>query len=427
MFPELRKKLTVVYTVSTGIILSLVLAAAFWFYLSAAERQQESAFQNHLLSLSIRLQSDSHFSDQDLARLEMQNRLIIFIEENGSPLFFSGAYMPATGRSVLIERAEAAARREGISTTAAPISSEILKTSTLHITGDSHDSYLGNVLVVQTAGGYKKLVLLYDETAFVHGLIKTGALYLLIGAAGITLLYLSGRRFVRRALRPAENSYVKQQEFVAAASHELRSPLAVISTSAAAITDAPDQSRSLAETILKECRRGSTLIKDLLLLASADEGTLRIKKREFEIDELLLELLELYEPLFRSKGGFLRLDLPADPLPPVYGDPDLCRQILLIFLDNAAAYGLDTGQPVTISAAPSGSGISVAVRDHGPGLTDTEKALVFDRFYRKDKARAGKEHFGLGLSIAAELAGLQQLKIRVEDTAGGGCTFLLDL
>lgn len=231
------------------------------------------------------------------------------------------------------------------------------------------------------------------------------------------------------ALRPAEKSFVKQQEFVAAASHELRSPLAVIRASASAISDSPEHSGRLIDTILKECRRGSSLIKNLLLLASADSQNITIQKVRFEIDELLLNLLELYEPLCRSRGGVLLLELPEEPLPDAYADPDLCRQILTILLDNAVSYGLSGNQTkrILIQAGYVDKSLSVCVADHGPGLSDTEKGLVFDRFYRADKSRNEKEHFGLGLSIAADLARLQDISLRLTDTAGGGCTFTLEI
>lgn len=428
MFSTLRKKLISVYILSTGLILTVVLAAAFCFHAASAYRQQEASFQNHLFNLSAQLQSSSIFSDSELARLELQSRLLISIEENGDELFFSGAYEPQTSRDALIQKVEDAARLEGISTSSAPISSEMIRSSLFRIEGDHGDPYLASLLITRMENGYKKLVLLADQTAFRSSLIRTGFLYLLIDASGILLLFFTGRLFVSHAIKPAEVSHEKQKAFVSAASHELRSPLAVIQTSAAAIADSPEQSARLAATIQNECQRGGRLISSLLLLASADEKRIPVKNSLFELDELLLNLLETYDPLCRSRGGRLLLKLPDSTLPRVRKDEDLCRQILVILLDNALSYGIShSGRPqsdrITLRASITSGCVSVTVEDHGPGLSDTEKGLVFDRFYRKDKSRNQKEHFGLGLSIAAELAALQQIKLSVEDTPGGGCTF----
>lgn len=128
-------------------------------------------------------------------------------------------------------------------------------------------------------------------------------------------------------------------------------------------------------------------------------------------------------------------------------DPDLCRQILTILLDNAIAYALpeDTCTPkcshkdsssdstsrsgttackrqIILQAAYNPGSVTIYVIDHEPGISYQDKALIFDRFYRSDKSRLDKEHFGLGLSIAAAPAEIQGIRLNVEDTAGGGST-----
>lgn len=398
-----------------------------------------------------RLQTDSVFSDSYLAQLEQKHQLAIYIEENDSPFFFPGSYVTRTEREKLFERTEDLAAKEGIFPHSHPISSNLLQSSLLEIRGDARDIYLGNVLVIQTAGGYKKLILLQDITGNRALVMKTLLFYILIGCIGILLLFLTGRWFVRRSLKPLEETYQKQQDFVAAASHELRSPLAVIRSTADAVADAPKEQERLLEVIRKECQRGSSLVKNLLLLAAADQKQWAVRKEYFEIDEMLLNLLEVYEPLCVSRNGKLLLELPEEPIPKVLADPELCRQIFTILLDNAVAYGLGTepgkdckaGQMIgTLSKrddhCAQGSEntgrivlraeykrpfVMVYVIDHGPGIPDEEKKLIFDRFYRQDKSRNQKEHFGLGLAIAVRLAEIQGIGLDVEDTKGGGSTF----
>lgn len=449
MFPKLEKKLVILYTLSTGLILTLILAAAFLFYLSSQSSRQKSVFQDQLFTLMSKLQTDSLFSDSYLAQLEAKNHLAIYIEENDSPFFFPGSYKTRTKRSRLFEHVEELAKAEGIFPNSHPISSNLLQSSILQITGDERDMYLGNILVIQTSGGYKKLILLQDITANKGQAVRTLIFYIFIDCIGILLLFLTGRWFVRRSLKPLEETYEKQQDFVAAASHELRSPLAVIQTTADAIADAPEEGERLLQVIRKECQRGSSLVKNLLLLASADQNNWAVKKSYFEMDEMLLHLLEVYEPLCLSKCGRIRLELPDEPIPAVMADPELCRQILTVLLDNAVAYGLgmmgqmhppkrtvDTPQVypdgslicgneglILLRAESLRSHVLVSVIDHGPGISDEEKKRIFDRFYRRDQARNQKEHFGLGLSIAAKLAEMQGIGLEVEDTAGGGSTF----
>ena len=451
MFPRLRRKFVILYTLSTGLIMTIVLSAAFLFYVSSQENRHQSAFQELLFTLTAQLQTDSRFADSFLVQMEKNNRLLIYIEENDSPFFFPGSYVTRTKREKLFERAEDLAAKEGIFPHSHPISSNLLQSSLLEIRGDARDIYLGNVLVIQTAGGYKKLILLQDISGNRALVMRTLLFYILIGCIGILLLFLTGRWFVRRSLKPLEETYQKQQDFVAAASHELRSPLAVIRSTADAVADAPEEQERLLEVIRKECQRGSSLVKNLLLLAAADQKQWAVRKEYFEIDEMLLNLLEVYEPLCVSRNGKLLLELPEEPIPKVLADPELCRQIFTILLDNAVAYGLGTepgkdckaGQMIgTLSErddhCAQGSEntgrivlraeykrpfVMVYVIDHGPGIPDEEKKLIFDRFYRQDKSRNQKEHFGLGLAIAVRLAEIQGIGLDVEDTKGGGSTF----
>lgn len=97
MFPKLEKKFVFLYTLSTGLILTLILAAAFLFYLSSQSSRQNSVFQDHLFTLLSKLQTDSLFSDSYLAQLENKNHLAIYIEENGSPFFFPALTKPEPG------------------------------------------------------------------------------------------------------------------------------------------------------------------------------------------------------------------------------------------------------------------------------------------------------------------------------------------
>ncbi len=459
MFPKLERKFVFLYTFSTGLILTLILAVAFLFLLSSQDSRQKSNFQDQIFSVTSRLQTDSLFSDSYLAQMENKNRLLIYIEENQAPFFFPGSYTPRTKREELFSRAETMAEAEGIFQDSHPISSNLLQSSILKIPGDSGDIYLGNIIILHTDEGYKKLVLLQDITGNRIWTIRTALFYLVINIAGILLLFLTGRWFVRRSLKPLEETYVKQQDFVAAASHELRSPLAVIQTAADAAAAAPDEAGRLLNVIKTECLRGSSLVKNLLLLASADQNNWAVKKTCFELDEMLLSLLEVYEPLFISRGGQILLSLPETTLPPVTADPELCRQIFTILLDNAAAYGLGACNDAPASALEACSGfhisgldacvdthappsgqtkrqvilraeyrrphITVSVIDHGPGIPDEDKGLVFDRFFRGDKSRNQKEHFGLGLSIAAKLAQIQGIELDVQDTMDGGSTFVV--
>lgn len=423
MFPELQKKFVRLYTFSTGMILTFILMVIFIFYLSSQQSRREASFSDHIFTLTSKLQTESTFSDSELAQLEAKHNLLIYIEENDTPFFFPGIYEPRTDRQKLFKIVRNMAAAEGIYPNSRPISSGLLQSSVLKITGTHHDSYLGCVLIIQTSAGYKKLILIQDITGSKMRLIRNGLFYVFIDILGIFLLFLTGKSFVSRSLKPLEEMYMKQQDFAASASHELRSPLAVIQAAADAAAHTPREQKKFLNIIRDECQRGNSLVKNLLLLSSTQQENWSIVRQRFELDEMLLHLMELYEPLCNAKNGTILLALPEEPLPPVYADSELCLQIFTILLDNAIAYGLPDGGKIILRAKRSYSRTIVCVTDFGPGIGDKEKALIFDPFYRQDKSRKEKTHFGLGLSIAARLAGLQGIKLRITDTEGGGSTF----
>lgn len=451
MIQKLYRHLTLLFTCVTSLILFFMLCIAWFYQITWADNRTEEAFRNQMLDLKRKLEMDSEISDSWLARVEAEGRFLIYIEENGRPLFFNGAWKPETPREILISRVREQAIQEDVDLSIRPFSFSSQESSVFSLKGDGGDTYLGGAAVMSRDRGFCGLILLLDTTAEKRSRQWQGALYISLELLGTTALFLVSRRLMRRAIRPVEEYHRKQTEFVAAASHELRSPLSVIQTCATAITTVPEQTDHMAELIGKECIRAGRLVKNLLFLASLDKeedvkrqwGQNRTggasKMERVEADGVLLQLLETYEPLCESRGIRLRLKLPEDILPPVYGNAQWIYQVLAIFLDNAMAYGcpeaekgsgLDTpgkhgAGKIEMSACQKGGRVFLSVCDHGPGIPDEWKDRVFERFSRMDPSRKDKEHFGLGLGIAVSLARSMKAELEAADTDGGGCTFRL--
>ena len=168
------------------------------------------------------------------------------------------------------------------------------------------------------------------------------------------------------------------------------------------------------------------LIDDLLILAGSDAKTWSIRTETVDLDTLLLETAELFYPLAQQKGMALCLRVPDETLPLIHGDEQRLKQILTILLDNAFSYTPANGT-VTLKAETEGKLVEISVSDTGPGIPSKHLTHIFDRFYRGDASRKDKNHFGLGLSIAWELAALHQGKLYVKQTDSTGTTFTLRL
>ena len=234
---------------------------------------------------------------------------------------------------------------------------------------------------------------------------------------------------ISKAIKPTEQTLRSQKEFIASASHELKAPLAVILASAECIgndTTLSPESKQHTEVIDSECLRMSKLVQDLLLLSSVDANTWTLNKTNIDVDTLLINTYEKYEPICRQKGIQFKLNTSDELFPVLNADIDRLNQILSIFIDNAINYSLPKSE-VSLDATVLKKTLEFSIKDHGTGIADKDKPFIFDRFFCADKSRTQKEHYGLGLCIAKELVEMHKGKIELSDTLGGGCTFKISL
>lgn len=426
MLLQLRKKLTLLYTLITGLILTVVVITLAIITIQSDNRQQESLFSNQLMTIVNKLQYDSRISQNWLASMEQDNGLIIHIEENNQALMYHGSSPGSTKRSVLLERAREKALEESVDSHIPPVSTSLEKSSLFTIQGDYYDTYQGTVMVFSSKNSYFSLILLRDITSVYRRIFYQALLFLLADIIGIFCLSFANWKFVGKSLEPIRINEEKQHAFIAAASHELRSPLAVIEASADAISAAGEDTEHFISNIKKECHRMARLIQDLLLLASAKSNNWSLSKKKLDMDTLLLNLFERYEPLCKVQNIHLKLELPDESLPAIYGDEERLSHILSVFLDNGIAYA-PTESSLILRATVQKHTLTCGVIDHGPGIPDEQKEYVFEYFYRSDASRKDKNHFGLGLCVAKELTRLSGGRLELMDTPGGGCTFLLTL
>lgn len=422
MYTELRKHLTRLYTITTGLLLTSLLAICCFYMYRSVQSKNEAAFSSHFLNISTKFQTENSFSDAWLSQMETANHLIIQISENGTPLFFKGSWVPKTSRSVLLSIAQDLVQNYSISADMAPVSSSSVQSPLFTFRGGHHDWYTAMVMVCRTEKGQKSLILIQDITASRTQLYRQVIFFLIIDFFGILLIGLISWFFVGKSIHPLKENQQKQTAFLAAASHELRTPVAVIQASAEAITASPENTSQMLHIIGQECKRMSRLIADLLFLASSDNGRYTVNVKEQNADTLLLDAYEMFEPLYREKGRRLKLILSEEELPPLLCDRDRMLQVFSILLENALSY-TPAESPVTLCSRFQNGIFSFSVIDHGPGITDEQKKLVFDRFYQADSSRKNSGHLGLGLSIAKQLVHLQGGKLILTDTSGGGCTF----
>lgn len=170
----------------------------------------------------------------------------------------------------------------------------------------------------------------------------------------------------------------------------------------------------------------SRLIGDMLTLANSDSKNWVLQRENVELDMLLLEVYEVQYPQAREKGLTLNLSLYEQNIPTMKLDKDRIIQVLSILLDNARNLTPAPGK-IELELTRHRNRVRIRVSDTGPGVPDSEKSKIFERFYRGERSRSSRGHFGLGLCIAAQIVKQHQGRIWVQDAAGGGAEFVVEL
>ena len=230
-------------------------------------------------------------------------------------------------------------------------------------------------------------------------------------------------------IRQLEDLSRVQRRFVSDVSHELRTPLTTVRMAADVLHEArtqfdPATARS-AELLQTQLDRFEALLVDLLEISRYDAGAAVLDAETVDLRDLVRRVVEASEPLAERKQTELRLELPAEPCT-VEADPRRVERALRNLVVNAIEHG--EGRPVDVRIAADEAAVSIGVRDHGVGLRPGEAALVFNRFWRADPARARTiGGTGLGLAIALEDARLHGGWLEAWGQPGDGAHFRLTL
>jgi len=226
-----------------------------------------------------------------------------------------------------------------------------------------------------------------------------------------------------------ETAFRKMTRFTADASHELRTPVAVMRTTAelALRRERPEEEyRDALRQILAELERTSKLIENMLILARADSGTGRLQFAPMDLARCFREASEQGRLLAEARQVEYRSSAPDNEIRLV-GDAGALHRLFLILIDNAVKY-TPAGGSISVTLRVSGQEAVAEVKDTGIGISRDDLPHIFERFYRADKARSRDEGgAGLGLSIARWIAEAHHGSIQVESTVGRGSTFSVHL
>jgi len=223
-------------------------------------------------------------------------------------------------------------------------------------------------------------------------------------------------------------SFERQQRFMADASHELRTPVAILRGEAEVALS--QQVRSLEDyreslgVLHHEAKRLTHIVEDLFTLTRADAGQYPLQPRDFYLDELVSECVHSARTLALAKKISLNFEEASES--PIHADESLLRRMLLNLLDNAIKYTSEGGR-VTITCHRAGEEYAVSIMDTGGGIPADLQPRIFERFFRADKARSRAENdgggAGLGLSISRWIAEAHHGRLELTRSDSIGSTF----
>jgi len=233
---------------------------------------------------------------------------------------------------------------------------------------------------------------------------------------------------LNRMIERLERAFERQKQFTGDASHELRAPLAIIqaeSTLAVQKERSPEEYQKSMGIIAQEAENMSSVINQLLTLARADSGKEQLKFENVDLSQFARDLCSDVEMLCSEKGFRLRLKLPSQLW--VKGDVRSLRRLVHNLLSNAMRY-TPRGGAIAVALRRKDDQAVLSVADTGIGIPPHELPLIFERFYRVDKARSRSEGgSGLGLAICRHIAAVHGGCIEVESQVGKGSIFHVKL
>lgn len=264
------------------------------------------------------------------------------------------------------------------------------------------------------------------EASSMRSLLLISSL-ILVGA--LTAFFLISLFLSHLALRPVEQAWNQQNQFIADASHELKTPLTVILANLKILLAHPaDSILSQAKWIQStqaEATRMKKLVEDLLFLAKSEAHALPLKKEDVNFSDLILSCLLPMESLAFEQGVLIQEQLIPDLH--VTGNGDQLKQLCVILLDNALKYA-GKEKRVTVRVASSQGKLLFTVQNTGSPIPEEELPHLFERFYRSEKSRGRKEGgYGLGLSIAFAIVQAHGGRITVTSTESQGTAFCVTL
>ena len=263
-----------------------------------------------------------------------------------------------------------------------------------------------------------------DKGAEMNMLNKLIRTTILIGTISLIVLAAASFFLSRKVMQPLKTAFEKQKQFISDASHELKTPLTVISANADVLTGEIGENRWLTY-IKSQTDRMNVLVNDLLNLTRLENNSSNFVRTDFDLSKAIINTALPFEcQAFESNKKF---DVDVESGLSINGSELHIKQMAAIFIDNALKYSGDGGT-VKVSLKKAGDKKVFSVYNTGQGIKEEEKDKLFERFYRSDQSRnRATGGYGLGLAIAKSIIDKHKFKIHIENEEGKSVRFVVTM
>lgn len=271
------------------------------------------------------------------------------------------------------------------------------------------------IVTVNTTHAPLKLLAVIEVTDYLNNLNYTTARAVITFLIIYVILFVVVFLFSFSVFEPIKASFMKQKQFVSNASHELKTPLTIISANTDVLMRKNDDDEWV-KNIKEQTKRLETLINDMLDMAKMDENKPTLNKEEFNLsDEIIKNTLPFDAVAFETEKI---INLDVTPNINYFGDMQSVKKIVNILLDNAVKY-TNEGGVISVKLNKKGNKITLSVCNTGSLIDEKDAHKIFERFYRADNSRSRKSGgSGLGLSIAKAIADANKWKISATSKLG---------
>lgn len=271
---------------------------------------------------------------------------------------------------------------------------------------------------------YGSIAVFFDNSLQISAAVRLFWVTFFAGGASLIVIFFIALYLSGRAIKPVKEAYEAQKRFVADASHELKTPLTVISANADVLSGELGENKWLS-FIKAEAQRMGGLVNNLLYLAKTDASESAFETEKFSLSDAVISAVLPFESVCYEKNK--KLTLSVEENISFKGDERKLSQVTAILMDNAVK-NADDGGEIKVTLCEQGGRRLLTVYNTGAGIAPESLTKIFDRFYRADDSRERETGgFGLGLSIAKTIVEAHKGKIWAESEQGKSARFIVAL